>query len=241
MEDYDDQPSMFDYRTLQAVVREPRIKHELYGSNLSQYIEKRSRSVLSEEDKRTDRIRFWMDDTLRAFIPTLANRRGLTTYSYLAYLLELGQVHFHPDFCEVYEEIESSIDYMNLNARNRYHGSAILNATDQYVSMDVCARKSKSFYPSIPKWLGDDIRVTSNRIHASASDVAYLYVTYGILCSEDQDIPEYYRNSMSDVMHEFQRKFLMLRGAIRSARVAFESPEQDAKDNYMTFGKQETE
>ncbi len=198
IDEYDQMPlAEFDYRSIQAVVLEPERKHSMYGHTYSEYRKYRARTINSDADKKTTQITFYCDPFVRTLIPTLARRRGISTYTYIEDMLEEGQINFHPDHHDTYEAINNILDDLQSRVSNHAKARALERIVNQKLSLGVIRKQSKKFSPRVPSWLSNDISSVAMDLHTTQSDVAYIYLLTGIVFSDTIEIP---LNSFQDEM-----------------------------------------
>jgi hypothetical protein len=179
----------FDYRSIQAVVLEPERKHSMYGHTYSEYRQYRSRTVDPDIDKKSTQITFYCDPIIKALVPTLARRRNISTYAYIADMLEEGQIHFHPDHHETYEAVNNILDDLQMRIRNHAQSRAVQRIVNLKISLGVVSKQSKRFAPRIPSWLSDDINSVATDLHSTQSDIAYVYLLTGIIFADAIEMP----------------------------------------------------
>jgi hypothetical protein len=198
----------FDYLSIHAVVVSPAVKHPAYGLPYSEYRKYRLRSTDLEADIRNSKITFYCDNLIGTLVTTLANRRGVSVYSYINDMLEEGQIHFHPEHHEMYEDIKDILDDMQTRMCNDAQARAVQKLRNQKISFNVCMRGAPHFTPRIAYWLMEDIAQVGMILHMSVTDTAYLYLVTGIMYTDIQEMPvnSYQNKIMSNVLQFFDQE-----------------------------------
>lgn len=200
--------AMFDYLSIHTVVTSPSIKHPAHGLPYSEYRKHRSRSTDSEQDAKNSKVGIYTDPVLGSLLRTLARRRDMSLYAYVNDMLEEGQIHFHPEFHDQYEEVNDILDNMQKTMNNDAQARAVMKLRNQTIGFDVCSRVNPRFVPRIAYWLCEDIKTVSLDLHMTVSDTAYLYLIVGILYTDAPEMPltPYQDKKLSEVLTIFGKE-----------------------------------
>lgn len=195
----------FDYLSIHAVITTPNIKHKAYGLPYSEYRKYRVRTTDTDADAKNSKICFYTDPVLGTLIKTLARRRDISLYAYINDMLEEGQIHFHPEYHEQYEEITRMVDDMNARMNSDAQSRAILTLNNQRIGFNVCMRGNPRFVPRVAYWLCEDIKTTAMDLNMTVSDVAYVYIVTGIIAADVPEMPisKYQDKILSGVLDLF--------------------------------------
>jgi hypothetical protein len=197
--------AMFDYLSIHAVITSPSVKHAAHGLPYSEYRKHRSRSTDTDKDEKNSRVCFYTDPVLGMLLRSLARRREVSLYGYINDMLEEGQIHFHPEYHEQYEEVNDILDDMQKIMSNDAQSRAVLKLRNQTIGFGVCTKGAPRFVPRVAYWLCEDIKTVSLDLHMTISDTAYLYIIVGILYTDAPEMPltPYQDKKLSEVLTIF--------------------------------------
>lgn len=216
----------FDYLSIHSVVSSPAVKHQAYGLPYSKYREYRQRAPVDQDaDAKNGRIHFWCDTVIGGFLPTLARRRGIALYAYINDMLEEGQIHFHPEYHDIYEFINDTIDDMQERVTTGSQYELVETLRGQKVALNTCSRQNPDFAPRVSKWLAEDVRTVAFDLHMSVSDLAYVYILTGITYADIPEIPvsAFHDKIISDVLYKFQHKLNIMKDMCEHTHALFDN------------------